>query len=321
MRAAHGIASSKPTVLVLRALGLGDLMTAVPALRSLRGHHPAHRLVLATTAPLEPLVREMPFVDGMVKTRPLDDLWIQLDPDDVAVNLHGRGPQSTARLLATSPSRLVAFAHPDLPATFGFPRWRRREHEVARWCRLLSQFDIDTPGNELALDPPSRPPVRTGVTVIHPGAGSPARRWPPDRWAVVARHLADAGEDVLITGSRSEVALADEVASRAGLPPSSVVAGTIDVATLASTVAAARRLLSSDTGPAHLATAYGTPSVVLFGPASPEEWGPPNRTRHRVLWKGRSGDSHGATIDPGLEAITVDEVLRAVDELQAVKPD
>lgn len=67
---------------------------------------------------------------------------------------------------------------------------------------------------------------------------------------------------------------------------------------------------------AHLATALGTPSVVLFGPVSPVEWGPPPERRwHRVLWKRSTGDPHAGEPDPGLLKITVVEVLRALEDL------
>ena len=65
----------------------------------------------------------------------------------------------------------------------------------------------------------------------------------------------------------------------------------------------------------HLATALGTPSVVLFGPTDPARWGPPEAGPHRVLWAGRTGDPHGDRPDPGLLTITVDEVARAVASL------
>jgi ADP-heptose:LPS heptosyltransferase len=53
--------------------------------------------------------------------------------------------------------------------------------------------------------------------------------------------------------------------------------------------------------------------VVLFGPTSPREWGPPpDRSWHRVLWSGRTGDPHGTTVDPGLLDITVEQVVSAL---------
>lgn len=315
MRASRGLTQSdRPTVLALRALGLGDLLTAVPALRGLRRGFPDHRLVLATSAYLEPLVRRLDEVDAMLKTGPLERLWVQMDPDDVAVNLHGRGPQSTEILLQTEPSRLIAFAHREMPATFGFPEWKRGEHERDRWCRLLEESGVPASASDFALDHPDDIPIRD-VTVIHPGAGARARIWPPDRWAVVARELSEQGHDVRFTGSIGERPLAMTIAKEAGLDEDAVYAGDTNVAQLASIVAGARTLISSDTGPAHLATAYGTPSVVLFGPTSPEEWGPPADPRHQVIWKGFTGEANGEVPEPGLLEITVEEVLEAVARL------
>ena len=80
----------------------------------------------------------------------------------------------------------------------------------------------------------------------------------------------------------------------------------------------------ADLGPAEVArgaaqaAASGT-RVVLFGPVSPAEWGPPaERTRHRAIWAGASGDPHAERPDPGLLAITVPEVLDALERLPAL---
>jgi ADP-heptose:LPS heptosyltransferase len=62
-----------------------------------------------------------------------------------------------------------------------------------------------------------------------------------------------------------------------------------------------------------MATALATPSVVLFGPTPPVEWGPPAGGRHVALWAGRSGDPHGSRTDPGLLDIPVAAVLAALD--------
>jgi uncharacterized protein YjbJ (UPF0337 family) len=64
---------------------------------------------------------------------------------------------------------------------------------------------------------------------------------------------------------------------------------------------------------AHLATAFGTPSVVLFGPTPPHEWGPPpDRPQHRALWAGERGDPHATRPDAGLLRIQVDDVIEAL---------
>ena len=243
-------------------------------------------------------------VHEVADTAPLAPLPPELHGADVVVNLHGRGPQSHEVLRASNPKRLIAFGE--------HPRWRRGEHEVDRWCRLLEESGIPADPGDLDLDNFAE---RTDTTVIHPGAASAARRWPAERWAAVA---AAETRRVLITGGPDERALAEHVAAEAGLPEDAVLAGRTTVAELAEVIGSAGRLACGDTGVAHLATALGTPSVVLFGPTPPDEWGPPpDRPRHRVLWSGRRGDPHGDRPDPGLLEISVEDVLAALQRLPA----
>ncbi len=282
----------------------------MPALRALRRAFPGHRLVLAAPRALEPLARRTGAVDEVVDCAPLAPLPPELHGADVAVNLHGRGPQSTALLREARPRRLIAFG--------GHVAWRAGEREVDRWCRLLAESGIDADPAELDIDgPPSDP---DGPLVIHPGAASGSRRWPTDRWAAVARA---AGRPVLITGGPDEHDLARRVAAGAGLPDDVNLAGRTDLDGLADVIARAAVLACGDTGVAHLATALRTPSVVLFGPTPPEEWGPPpDRPRHRVLWAGRRGDPHAGEPDPGLLEISVEDVIAALaSHLKTDKPD
>jgi ADP-heptose:LPS heptosyltransferase len=244
--------------------------------------------------------------------RPLD--WAGPAPA-LAVDLHGKGPASHEIVAALRPGRLLCFASPGYPG----PSWYPDEHEVRRWCRLVSE-GLGVPADPDALDlvvPAVSPPV-SDAAVVHPGAAYPARRWPPERFAAVARHLAATGHDVRITGGPGEVPLAEEVAGLAGLPDGAVLAGRTSPVELAAVVAAARVVVSGDTGVAHLATAYRRPSVVLFGPVSPALWGPPPRRQHVVLWHGDgTGNPWGTTLDPALDRIPVDEVTAALDALLA----
>jgi ADP-heptose:LPS heptosyltransferase len=317
-------AQPRPAVVVLRALGLGDLLTAVPALRALADAFPRHPRLLATPAALAPLARCSGAVDELVPTEGLaEPLHRRLHGAGLAVNLHGRGPESHDLLLETEPRRLVAFTHPAVPASSEGPRWRPDEHEVDRWCRLLEESGIAADPSRLDLELPPGP-IPHGVrdaTLIHPGAASPARRWPPERFAEVARTEAGNGRTVVVTGGPNEVELAHDVADRAGLPDGAVHAGQGGILALGRLIAAADRVVCGDTGVAHLATALRTPSVVVFGPTSPALWGPPpDRPWHRALWEGTSGDPHGQLPDPGLLAIHVDQVLEALVDLPPAAP-
>jgi ADP-heptose:LPS heptosyltransferase len=97
------------------------------------------------------------------------------------------------------------------------------------------------------------------------------------------------------------------------------VAGALDLPGLAEVVGTARLVVCGDTGVAHVATAFGTPSVVLFGPTPPAWWGPAiDLDRHAALWHGspgHRGDPHGEALDAALAGITVDEVLAAATSL------
>jgi ADP-heptose:LPS heptosyltransferase len=298
-------------ILVLRALGVGDLAASAPALRALRAAFADETLALAAPTWLTPLIDLVGGVDRIVPTDGLPGPPLRIPPPRIAVNLHGCGPQSHRLLQAAGPERLWAFANPAADHLDG-PQWAEDDHEVHRWCRLVRHYGVTADESDLGLAIPAAA-VEHGVTIIHPGAKSPSRRWPPDRWAAVARALAQRGHRVRVTGSHAERPLAVRVASAAGLGPDAVpVTG---LGELAGLVAHARLVVSGDTGVAHLATAYGTPSVVLFGPVPPHRWGPPpERSRHRAIWHGERadrGDDPGPAVHPALLKIGVDEVLAA----------
>jgi ADP-heptose:LPS heptosyltransferase len=303
------VTSARPRLVVLRALKLGDFLAAVPALRALARAFPDHERTLATPAWLEPLARHVGVVDRLIDTPELGRLQPSLEGADVAVNLHGAGPQSTAILAATGPARLISFG------LAGGPAWLDQEHERERWCRLLRESGIPADADDLHLPVPDvEPPHQAvGATLVHPGASSGSRRWPPERWAAIARAQAAEGRPVVITGDAGERGLALDVARRAGLDDDVVLAGRTDLLGLLAAVGASDRVVCADTGVAHVASALGISSVVLFGPTDPALWGPPAAGPHVVLWQGRTGDPHATETDPGLLALSVDQVRRALD--------
>jgi ADP-heptose:LPS heptosyltransferase len=308
---------SRRVALVLRALGLGDLLAGVPALRGVRRALPDHHLVLATDPALQGLVDLVGGIDELLPATDLTPLPVPVGSVDVAIDLHGKGPLSQPVLMALSPRRLVAFECAEIGVSG--PRWRPDEHEAARWCRLVTEaFGVVTDPTDLLLPAPDVAPPRVGVTVLHPGAAFQARRWPVDRYAAVAAALVDRGHDVVVTGSAAERDIGLQLAARAGLPSEAVLAGGTTVAELAGLVAAARLVVCGDTGTAHLASAFAVPSVVLFGPVPPAEWGPPRGGPHVALWHGTARtDPWGDTPDAALLTITPAEVLQAIEAVES----
>ncbi|HEX6887053.1 MAG TPA: glycosyltransferase family 9 protein [Candidatus Nanopelagicales bacterium] len=297
------------SVLALRAAGMGDLLAAVPALRALAEVVPAgpgpHAPGVRVAAPrwLHPLVELIPGVRGAVGVAGLTPNW--LPAGRVVVNLHGSGPQSHAALLAAQPTAMLAFRSE--PVWQAGPKWSDAESERDRWCRLLHSVGVAGDPRRVEL---LRPHVECRVPealVLHVGASDEARRWPADRYVEIARALR--GGPVVLTGTAADVPVAQWVAREAGLHPRAVLAGRLSLTRLAALVAQARLVVSTDTGVAHLASAYRIPSVVVFGPASPTRWAPPAEGPHRVVRA--AGDAPAAAQVPAQAVLDhVTDLLR-----------
>lgn len=304
--------SDRPTAVVLRDLGLGDLLVAVPALRLLRRALPDHEIVLVAPAALAPVVSLIGAVDTHVSEIHGYSREFRSRTPDVAVNLHGRGPESHARLEALGARRQIGHAAPgwDGPVWTDDPDVPERR----RWCDLLVAAGLAPDADPDDLHLPGRRAVTGGPVVVHPGAAYGSKRWPAARFAACAAALQAQGHAVVVTGGDDERRLTAEVVARAGLPPDADLGGRTDLAGLLDLVAAAALVIAGDTGVSHVATAFGTPSVTLFGPVPPTRWGPPPGGPHVVLGDegARRGDRFTDVPDPALLAITPADVLMAV---------
>lgn len=299
----------RPLLLVLRALQLGDLLVAVPALHALRRAYPDHLLLYAGPAWL----RDAVTLVGGYGLLPAEGLSeppaVEQGRVDVAVNLHGRGPESQLLIEALGARQVISHASDNCDG----PDWVEDIHERRRWTRLLQWHGIAADPDDVRLEPPPVPTQWPDATVVHVGAAFASRLWPESRFAEVADRLAQSGHRVVVTGSAGERARSLAVAARAGLPEGAVLAGGLSLGAFIALVAEARLVVSADTGAAHLATAYRRPSVVLFGPARPEQWAPPPGP-HITLTRAelRRGDAFAGDPDPALLGVQAHEVLDAV---------
>jgi len=111
---------------------------------------------------------------------------------------------------------------------------------------------------------------------LHIGAGRAVKEWPTSRMAEVGAWAARArGAALVLTGSGEDRDRAARV--RQALPPDATVidlVGALDLLPLAAVLARLSLFVTPDTGPMHLAAVLGTPVVAVFGPSSPERWGP-----------------------------------------------
>ena len=313
----------RPELIAVRTLKLGDLLVAVPAVRALRRAFPAHRLVLALPAWLEPVVDLIDGVDALLPARGLDDpLPVAPGRVDVAVNLHGSGPESRGIVDLLRARLTIAHRVPEIdgetPVDPRMPAWQPDLLERRRWIRLLEAYGIPGDEDDVGLRSSDRRTGIRGATVVHVGAFYGSRQWPVERFAAVARALHAEGHVIVFTGSAAERERALAVSRLAGFRDDAVLAGALDLAEFAALIEDARLVVSADTGAAHLASAYARPSVILFGPAAPENWGPPPGP-HLVLTDAskRRGETFSSEPDPALLAVTVDDVMAGARRLLA----
>ena len=126
--------------------------------------------------------------------------------------------------------------------------------------------------------------TRGGYWAFAPGAEyGPAKCWPADHYAELAHTLhRQHGQPVLLLGSGKEAALCEQIAAQSA-GACRVLAGQTSLIDAMALIAAARGVVSNDSGLMHVAAAFGVPQAAVFGSTSPEHT-PPLNPRARVLW-------------------------------------
>jgi heptosyltransferase-2 len=277
-------------ILVIRYSALGDMVLATSVLEPLRALFPRARIEWVTTAAYAPLLEGLP---GLAAVHRLDRSGVMgalalgralRGRFDVAVDLQNK---LKSRLVARAAARrVVAFRRRTparaLLALLGHDPPMRGPHATALYAEALRPLGVRGPGRtQVHLSAAARERAASALAgaprprvAVAPGASSATKRWPAERFAEAARSLAAEGASIVLAGGPSDRAEID--AFRAALG-GAVAADLTDLAVdaLAAALAGVDLLLSCDSGPAHLAAAVGTPVVAVFGPTSPDRWGPP----------------------------------------------
>jgi ADP-heptose:LPS heptosyltransferase len=299
-------------VAVLRALQLGDLLVAVPALRALRAALPNAHITLVGLPWASEFVRRFHgYVDDLLvlpgwpglPERPAEPHRVaeflagaQSAGFDLAVQMHGSGGVTNQIVSLLGAKRTAGYHLPGAwrPDAETFLAYPDGEPEVRRHLRLMAflgappkgehlEFPV-TPDDFRALSAVDEVGALAGQSYacLHPGARDPAGRWPTERFAAVGDALSARGLKVVLTGSAEEADLTAAVAA-AMEHPAVDLAGVTDLGTLAALLSGAELLVCNDTGVSHVADALGVASVVLFGASDPNRWAPLDRRRHRPV--------------------------------------
>ncbi len=301
-------------IAIVRALHLGDLLLAVPAMRALRAAYPHAEVTLIGL----PWAKHLCRASRVTSTGSSHSLatpafarrpWIADRTEgflaeqrtygyDVVIQMHGSGRASTPFALALGGRSTVGYYEGARPSrlTLGAP-YADDQPEVIRnlsLVRLLTRRDAP-PALEFPLFEDDRAEAAAllaevsrasgPLVIVHAGARSPARRWPCERFATVADALAASeGARIVLTGGPDEADTVRAVRERMSAVPLDL-SGRTSLGGLAAVIAAADLFIGNDTGPAHIAEAVGTPSVTIFGPADRRRWAPLDQSINRVEWR------------------------------------
>lgn len=297
---------------IFRALMLGDMLCATPALRAVRAAWPNAHITLVGLPWAGGLVQRLSSVDAF---EPLPG-WLglpELPPPtadqvrdfvsrvrarrfDVALQMHGSGQLVNALVASFGAPWNAGFTCDEawFPPADGarFVEWPTHGHEILRLLTLTDHLGLPRCGTDLDL--PLQPEdyararslvsVEHGYAVIHPGSQLASRRWPARKFAAVADRLAQAGLRIVLTGTAGERELVTLVSAMMAHPALNLC-GNTDLWTLGALLASARVLVCNDTGLSHMAAALRTPSVVAACGSETSRWAPLDTRRHRVLWQ------------------------------------
>jgi ADP-heptose:LPS heptosyltransferase len=285
-------------VAIIRIRSLGDCVLTTPAIAMLKAARPD----LAIGVAVEDRFRAV-FEGNPAVTEILPCQWSALRhwKPELCINLHGGNRSQWMTALSGAKWR-AGFANHNTTLAYNIkiPRAQKvlgvqrtvhtAEHMASAFIALGVPLQ-DVPRAQLFAE---EPPVSARYAVLHPFASAPDKQWPSERFCEVARYLDLWNIKPVFLGAPQD----DMTPFKAH----QTVRGSLSAAK--ALLSKAKVFVGNDSGPAHMAAAFGLPSVVLFGPSNHAIWGP---------WQ---TESEIVVAPDGLKKVTVSRVIAALERLR-----
>jgi len=310
------------SILVVRYRFIGDTILTVPFLRNLRLAYPHARIAVLVGPTSGDVLLNCPYVDELItfdttrfhkydsgkgKTKSFWSYVFALRKHKFdTVFLLKRSFSSAALAFLIGARRRIGYATEgrNFLLTDGVP-WRQDIHEVDSLLSVLTAVDIPIDDGHLeafptpdeiaqveAIEP--RLKVRTnlsnqgGYVLIHAAAAHPDKLYPLDKWAQLVQRLrAELNLVPVFSGDKQDIQVYEQLAQMCGLDNPINLAGKLSLRQSMALYSRMDLAVCVDSGPAHLASAAGVPTVAIFGPTDPVRWRP-------------YGESHAAVYDESL---------------------
>ncbi|MBM3723854.1 MAG: glycosyltransferase family 9 protein [Acidobacteria bacterium] len=291
---------NRARVAVVRLRSLGDCVLTTPALDVLHAARPDLEIAVVVEPRFAAVFENNPAVGRILQ--PSLPRLLAFSPV-LTLNLHG-GTRSAILTAASLARWRAGFVHFSLPAAYNVRIPRAQEilgeertvhtaEHLASAMFFLGAPRGPVPRARLFAEPR---PLSGAYAVIHAMAAAPAKTWPAERFLAAARHIQTRWSlnPVFVGGPGEDLAAFREFPVMAGQ----------SLEETKSLLSGASLFLGNDSGPAHMAAAFGLPTVVLFGPSDDVVWAP-WRTAAEVLAR-----------KEGIDGIETAAVLAAIDRLK-----
>jgi len=290
-------------VAVIRLRSMGDCILTTPAISILKQARPDFSISVVVEERFAALFQGNPDIAEIFLPKPPGLRKLQ---PHLCLNLHG-GSRSAA-LTAFSGARFRAgFAHfqysalynvkiPRAQEILGVERKVHTAEHLASAMFYLGAPRVEIPRAKLFAINGSQARSPLAQCVVHPCASTPEKTWPADRFIEAASYVEKSLElePVFISGPGEDLSPFRRWRTLEAAP----------LAEIKSLISRASLFIGNDSGPAHMAAAFGIPSVVIFGASDPVIWAP-WRTQAEVL-AGRTG----------VNSIGVHDAIEAFDRLR-----
>lgn len=299
-------------IAVFRALQIGDMLCAIPAVRALHNAYPDAEITLVGLPWAKMLTERFPtYFHSLIifpgypgfAEQPVDYVAV---PDfiktmqnkhfDLVLQMQGNGIISNPLTDLFAAKNIAGFYTKNnfCPDKNLFIEYPDNIHEIERHLKLIQSLGITEYTTDLEFPITDKDtedfekaalPVRPGeYIVIHPGARDVNRQWPAENFAAVADRFYKMGFKIVITGTRDEVEIVETVINHMKYEPVNA-AGKTSLGAVAVLIKNAAALISNCTGVAHIAAALKTKSMVISLDVEPYRWAPLNQSLHKtIVW-------------------------------------
>ncbi|WP_432710994.1 glycosyltransferase family 9 protein [Pedobacter sp.] len=313
------IDSTIKTIAIFRALQLGDMLCIIPAIRSLRKAHPSAHITLIGLPWAKELVSRFsnyfndfiafPGYPGLPEQNFNQELFdaflkrVQAHQFDMVIQMQGNGTIVNQLLKTFGATYIAGFSTESQIIGHGlyFMPYPKHGHEISKYLELMAFLGVPSTGTDLEFPITNQDeddfrrlklPVTSGhYIVIHPGSRGNWRQWPPLYFASLGDHCLKSGFQVVLTGTKDEIPVVNEVIKLMKYPPI-VAAGKTTIGTVAVLIDQAYALIANCTGVSHLAAALHTQSVIISMDGEMERWAPLDKTLHATIDWTKTTDYH-----------------------------